>query len=139
LRQPSGKLAVVLGRGDGRFEAELVLSGGVRPQTDVTFLVGDFNGDGNPDLIDFPPEIHPYLDFLPGKGDGTFGDVVRRDLGTTPAAGTMSAVAISIKMGSSTLWRETPSTWDTAMERFEPLCFLALPHLVAAMPSGWDR
>jgi uncharacterized protein (TIGR03437 family) len=91
LRQISGNIVLALSRGDGTFGNEQMIYA-VRPQTAVTFLAADFNGDGNPDLIDFPPEFHPYLDFLPGKGDGTFGDVVRTDLGTMPAAGNMTAV-----------------------------------------------
>jgi hypothetical protein len=37
-------------------------------------LVGDFNGDGNPDIAIFQTDVYSnqYVQFLTGKGDGTF-------------------------------------------------------------------
>jgi hypothetical protein len=52
-------VAIMLGKGDGTFGAETDFSGGGTG-------VGDFNGDGKPDLTD-------GAIVLLGKGDGTFG------------------------------------------------------------------
>jgi hypothetical protein len=50
------------GNGDGTFAAEQVIATGVAP-----IAAGDFNGDGNLDVL------VPGYSILPGHGDGTFG------------------------------------------------------------------
>lgn len=77
MQQSSGALAVALGHGDGTFAADvpiatqLVVSDGI--------LVGDFNGDGLPDIagVDGTSPFFTALDVLPGHGDGTWGTPVR--------------------------------------------------------------
>jgi hypothetical protein len=62
---------VLLGNGDGTFQAPIKIAVGEAIQGDV--FVGDFNGDGKPDL--FLPSAaagHPAIVLL-GNGDGTFG------------------------------------------------------------------
>ena len=67
-----GKVSVLLGNGDGTFQAaQSVAAGGAA----VPFVaVGDFNGDGKLDLVvinDAPP-INSAVSVLLGRGDGTF-------------------------------------------------------------------
>ena len=40
-------VAILLGNGDGTFRPELLAGGGAEPRA---FVVGDFNGDGLPDV-----------------------------------------------------------------------------------------
>src|SRR5258708_26451943 len=58
---------VYLGNGDGTFKTPPVVSSTTNPN--VFVVVGDFNGDGKPDIavIDLP-----YISVLLGNGDGTF-------------------------------------------------------------------
>ena len=63
---PLNKLSVLLGNGDGTFQAAMTTSI-VAPAT--TFLVGDLNGDGKPDVL--AQVGSTFLTFI-GKGDGTF-------------------------------------------------------------------
>jgi hypothetical protein len=66
-------LAVLLGNGDGTFQAPVTYTIGRNP-TAVT--VGDFNNDGNLDLVVLnqgdQPFAPPGLSVLLGNGDGTF-------------------------------------------------------------------
>jgi hypothetical protein len=74
----SGNLAVLLGNGDGTFGSGanlgIVHLGGFSGV--ASFVVGDFTGDGKPDIVtsDFPPSstTGPTLSVLAGNGDGTF-------------------------------------------------------------------
>jgi hypothetical protein len=64
-----GTGSVLLGNGDGTFQPALTFSAGSRP---LAVAVGDFNGDGNQDLVTAAQlaerEVRVYL----GNGDGTF-------------------------------------------------------------------
>jgi hypothetical protein len=59
-------VSVYLGNGDGTFKAP-VSSNTTSPNTFVA--VGDFNGDGKPDIAVIDP---PHISVLLGNGDGTF-------------------------------------------------------------------
>jgi hypothetical protein len=72
---PDAQLLSYLGSGDGRFQAK-----GTALALDVSGAgagaTGDFNSDGNLDII-LPYNCNPTgLLFLPGHGDGTFGSPV---------------------------------------------------------------
>ncbi len=67
----SGAINVYLGNGDGTFTASNAFFGGVT--TGVSFVTGDFIGDGNIDLI---VSSSSGLNFLAGRGDGTFKTAV---------------------------------------------------------------
>jgi len=100
LQRISGNLAVVLGRGDGTFGSELVLSDyALPPQTAWTFLAGDFNNDGKLDLIAFSLR-GLTIDFLPGNGDGAFGTVAHTDISNGPPPAAMSLTADFNKDGN---------------------------------------
>jgi hypothetical protein len=61
-------VSVYLGNGDGTFKTQPIVSNTTNPNYFVA--VGDFNGDGKPDIVVLDP---PYTSVLLGNGDGTFG------------------------------------------------------------------
>ncbi len=79
----SGAINIFMGNGDGNFTASTVFFGGL--QGGETLVAGDFNGDGKTDLV---VGVQTGLNFLPGKGDGTFGTAV-------PAAPSPGGVTLS--------------------------------------------
>jgi hypothetical protein len=89
----SGNLLAALGRGNGTFN---VVSR--TPGTGQLFATGDFNGDGNTDVVSiFPGQIYYHdanpeyqissaqLYFYSGNGDGTFQPLPAVDLGLSMA------------------------------------------------------
>jgi hypothetical protein len=60
---------VLLGNGNGTFKAPLASATGGSPHT---VAVGDFNGDGKPDLV-LGDNFNASIDVLLGNGNGTFG------------------------------------------------------------------
>ncbi|MDQ2737654.1 MAG: VCBS repeat-containing protein, partial [Actinomycetota bacterium] len=83
LLLPGGDLYVLLGNGDGTFNAPIVTSA---PSATFwnTLAVGDLNGDGKADLAlgDF---VHNTVTPLIGAGNGAFTVGVPITVGTTPA------------------------------------------------------
>ena len=63
-------VSVLLGNGDGTFQAQRQLSPSARLRTRVA--VGDFNGDGKPDLVVGQHATATTVSVLLGNGDGTF-------------------------------------------------------------------
>jgi hypothetical protein len=69
-----GSVNVLLGNGNGTFQAPVAVDGG--PGTVASLAVGDFTGDGKQDIVtstvaaNLGPE--PSLNVLAGNGDGTF-------------------------------------------------------------------
>jgi hypothetical protein len=83
-----GSVSLLLGKGDGTFQAALTFPAGSEP---VSVAVGDFNGDGIPDLAvanqgDFPSYYvnDGSVSLLLGKGDGTFQTAVNYPAGRRP-------------------------------------------------------
>jgi hypothetical protein len=78
----SNNVSVLLGKGDGTFQAAVNYPAGTNP-TSVT--VGDFNGDGKLDLAVANNGTNTVSIFL-GKGDGTFQAAVNYPTGTNPTS-----------------------------------------------------
>lgn len=75
----SQTVSLLRGRGDGTFDPGVAISVGADP---ISLAVGDFNGDGNPDLAACtgPGQIAVLL----GNGNGTFGPPVNYPSGPGP-------------------------------------------------------
>jgi Bacterial Ig-like domain (group 3)/FG-GAP-like repeat len=89
----SGAVSVLLGNGDGSFQAAVVYSSGAENATSV--VAGDLNDDGKIDLVvsNFCSNVtvdYCYQDGVVGvllnKGDGTFQNVVTYDFGGHPVS-----------------------------------------------------
>ena len=79
----AGKVDILLGNGDGTFQAPVTYAtGGKRPQF---VAVGDFNGDGKPDLV-VTNTGSESVGVLLGNGDGTFQTAVNYGVGNIPTA-----------------------------------------------------
>jgi hypothetical protein len=84
-----GMLEVLLGNGDGTFQTATTYSSGGLGATSV--VVGDVNGDGNPDVLvsnmcansinNLCPDSNSSVGVLLGNGNGTFQPVVTYDSG----------------------------------------------------------
>jgi hypothetical protein len=80
-----GNVSVLLGNGDGTFQAAGNYAVGSLP---VSVVVGDFNGDGKPDLAvaNFLSIFSSGISVLLGNGDGTFQAAVNYGAGPNPNA-----------------------------------------------------
>ncbi len=83
-----GNVSVLLGNGDGTFQAALNVAAGKNP---FSIAVGDFNGDGRPDVVVANNGINPAggwlagtVSILLGNGDGTFQDHLDYAVGIGP-------------------------------------------------------
>jgi len=81
-----GSVSVLLGNEDGTFAAQRRFGVGSRP---FSIAVGDFNGDGKPDLAVANSGTSPNypdssISVLLGLGDGTFADERRFGVGSNP-------------------------------------------------------
>ncbi len=70
----NGGVSILLGNGDGTFQAAMLISAGKNP---ISIAVGDFNNDGRKDLLvadfgDRPTGGSGSVEVLLGNGDGTF-------------------------------------------------------------------
>jgi hypothetical protein len=73
-----GTVSILLGNGDGTFRAAVDYAAGLGP---LGVALGDFNGDGVPDLVVTNAE---QVSVLLGNGDGTFRAAVSYDVGISP-------------------------------------------------------
>src|SRR6266404_3601971 len=78
-RNPSA-VSVLLGNGDGTFQAAQPLSAGTRP---ISVAIGDFNGDGKLDLV-VANEGSNNVSVLLGNGQGAFQAAQNFAAGTNP-------------------------------------------------------
>lgn len=72
---------VLLGSGDGRFAAPVVLAAG---SESTSVIVADFNGDNRRDIA--AAFRNGQVRVLPGNGDGTFGQATMINAGTSTTA-----------------------------------------------------
>ena len=76
------RLYVFVNNGSGGFDAPNIIDLGsiIGSQNDRGVAIGDFNGDGKPDLVvhTVDPSNTEHIWFLAGKGDGTFATPVDR-------------------------------------------------------------
>ena len=75
-----GTLSILLGKGDGTFQAAVNYPTGLTP---ACVAVGDFNGDGIPDLA-VANNWSATMGIFLGKGDGTFQPAVNHSCGQFP-------------------------------------------------------
>lgn len=69
---PNGQISVELGHSDGTFGTPVVSPLAIQAINNGNLmLVGDFNGDGRPDLV-ITEDYHAGFEVLLGNGDGTF-------------------------------------------------------------------
>jgi hypothetical protein len=74
-------ISVLLGNGNGSFQAPTSIALGGNPDSAFGVVIGDFNGDGNPDLA--VANVRSFtaagstISVFPGNGDGTFGSPVQ--------------------------------------------------------------
>src|SRR5262249_15940696 len=80
--QSSSSVSVLLGNGHGSFQAALNFDVGFSP---ASVAVGDFNGDGVPDLAGANQNSFS-VSVLLGKGDGSFQVARNFDVGTFPVS-----------------------------------------------------
>src|SRR5437764_1402814 len=76
------RVSVLSGKGNGTFEPAAAYNAGVVP---ASLAAGDFNGDGNPDLIEVDGYASVVLVML-GNGDGTLQAAANYDVGSYPAS-----------------------------------------------------
>src|SRR5439155_4548775 len=85
-----GSVSILLGNGDGTFQKAVNYDAGPYP---ASVAVGDFNGDGNPDLAvanvvwydqSTGTSTNGGVSLLFGKGDGTFKATVKLGAGRAP-------------------------------------------------------
>ena len=78
----SSDVSVLLGQGDGTFQAEQRFAVGFHP---AAVAVADFNGDGRPDLVTANFDSRD-VSLLLGQGNGTFQTAQQFSVGFRPAA-----------------------------------------------------
>jgi hypothetical protein len=95
---PSGMLQVSIGNGDGTFRAPVESS-----FRGAALGVGDFNGDGRPDVMAYRPNPQGF-DFaiVPGTGTATLGAAVIVD--STPSVDGLFAVSADLDGDGRRAW-----------------------------------
>ncbi len=126
----NGSVNVLLGNGDGTFQAAINNAGVMSP---VGVTVGDFNGDGKLDLA-VADNSNSARIFL-GNGDGTFRSAVTYDVGIAPisialgdfngdgkpdlVAFSLSNGSVSILLGNGDGTFQSPATFSSNAQQSE--------------------
>jgi hypothetical protein len=100
----SGTIAVLLGNGDGTFQAAVTYPVNANGSLPVALAVGDFNGDGKPDIVTVNASSgasQASISVFLNKGDGTFAAA---SVIATPASGQSIAVGDINSDGLQDLW-----------------------------------
>jgi hypothetical protein len=84
VNETDNNASVLLGNGDGTFNPQVAYPTGVGGNP-LSVVIGDFNGDGNPDLAvaDFQTQ---QVSVLLGNGDGSFQTVKAYPTGANPSS-----------------------------------------------------
>jgi hypothetical protein len=106
LNSATSPVSVLMGNGDGTFATPVGVNTGATSVASI--VVGDFTGDGKPDLVtsnDAPSGLGaPSLSVLAGKGDGTFAAPRITPIGVTGtalAAGSFQGGNLDLVLASS--------------------------------------
>jgi hypothetical protein len=125
---PQNAVSVLRGNGDGTFYAPVTQAVGFAPDQVV---VGDFNGDGIPDLAVVNANYSGTVSILLGNGDGTYQPAINAAAGTTPynvavgdfngdgildlaVANNVTAGTVSIFLGNGDGTFQAPVSYATA-------------------------
>ena len=93
--QPGTTVTVLLGNGDGTFQAPRAFDTGVTPES---IAVGDFTGDGRLSIVTADngfTTVPSDASFLRGNGDGTFQDPVSLSLGMPGVARSLAVTDLN--------------------------------------------
>jgi hypothetical protein len=113
---PAGSVSILLGKGDGTFQAHLDFATGPAP---VAIAAGDFNGDGRPDLA-VTNHVNPIdsnspgtFSILLGNGDGTFQTHIDHAAGS--GVGTLVAADFNKDGKLDVVISNTPTATNSAV------------------------
>ena len=83
LNAINNHISILLGNGNGSFQAPTTIALGGNPDSAFGVVIADLNGDGNPDLavanVRSFTAVGSTISVFPGNGDGTFGRPVQYD------------------------------------------------------------
>jgi hypothetical protein len=106
----STDLSILLGNGDGTFRPPVKYPDGVNAWA---LVVGDFNGDGKPDLLN-ANNSDDHLSVFLGQGDGTFQSRVTYETGELPGAPVVADFNGDGKLDIATVTCSSSGSCDTS-------------------------
>ena len=91
----TGSVSILLGNGDGTFQARMDYAAGVNP---IGVMVGDFDNDGAMDLAVGDNNFPQGVSVLPGNGDGTFQSATHYQTQHGPRSGIVADMNLDGKL-----------------------------------------